>query len=271
MSLSPDLPSSAIETVIAFLLPLILPTLNNQTPAATALALHMLGDYNPQSTRELRLAAEAIGYSLKGLTVLAESAEPGITAEKRDADIKWACSLTRSGHQSERRLAEAQRAAQATLPGQPGQTTATNPAQVTPTNPAQATSTNPADAASNPAQATATKAAQAISTKPAALATLPPQPAAHAPASPEPPAQPLPDETAPGDVPTAEAALAKATKLLNLMQAHHKGAPPPHSSAAQQIQAQQRVVETARLKLEQARRRQQATEAPQPEPAQAAA
>jgi outer membrane protein TolC len=65
------------------------------------------------------------------------------------------------------------------------------------------------------------------------------------------------------DIATAEAKLASATKLLNLMKAHHKGAPPPHSSAAQQIQAQQRVVETARLKLEQARRLQPASVHPE--------
>ena len=213
MSLSPNLPASAIETVLAFLLPLILPTINNDTAAATALAIHMLRDYDPRTARELRLAAEAIGYSLKGLTVLAESAEPGIKAEKREADIKWACSLTRSGHQSERRLSQAQRAARATLPDQSA------PVAV---NESQATTGEPA-----------------------------------APAS-EPPAQHQPNDTQPQDVPTAEAALAKATKLLNLMKAHHKGAPPPHSQAAQQIQAQQRIVDTARLKLEQARRQQSA-------------
>ena len=52
-----------------------------------------------------------------------------------------------------------------------------------------------------------------------------------------------------------QAAYSSAVKLLELMKAHHKGAPPPHSQAAQQIQAQQRIVGTARLKLEQARQR----------------
>lgn len=49
------------------------------------------------------------------------------------------------------------------------------------------------------------------------------------------------------------------------MMAHHKGAPSPHSKAAQDIQHQQRVADTVRLQLAQARQRLAApfgTEAP---------
>ncbi|MFO1024137.1 MAG: hypothetical protein U1E70_03045 [Acetobacteraceae bacterium] len=71
-----------------------------------------------------------------------------------------------------------------------------------------------------------------------------------------PPAAPVPPASEPDDVTKAERALASAEKLLGLMKAHHKGGPPPHSQAAQQIQAQERVVGAARLKLAQARRQQ---------------
>ena len=77
-----------------------------------------------------------------------------------------------------------------------------------------------------------------------------PQPHPQAARQPEPAPQPEPAETASPE----ENAYNAALKLLNQMKSHHKGAPPPHSSAAQQIQAQQRVVDTARMKLEQARR-----------------
>jgi hypothetical protein len=200
-----NLPTAALDLALSFLLPLILPTLNNDTTAARALALHMLGEYDPKSVRELRLAAEAIGFSLKSLTVLAESADPNIKPDKLDVTLKWASSLSRSSHQAQRRLTEFQRAARTTP----------EPAHAEPTQPEQ------------PAPATS-----------------------------------APEPEAP-DIATAEAKLASATKLLNLMKAHHKGAPPPHSSAAQQIQAQQRVVETARLKLEQARRLQAASVHPE--------
>ncbi|MBS0641652.1 MAG: hypothetical protein JSS43_17455, partial [Proteobacteria bacterium] len=52
-----------------------------------------------------------------------------------------------------------------------------------------------------------------------------------------------------------EAAHAAARVRLEQMKASYKGAPPPHSKAAQDIQRQQRVVDAARLKLAQARQR----------------
>ena len=58
------------------------------------------------------------------------------------------------------------------------------------------------------------------------------------------------------DIAAAELDLVKAEALLALMEARVKGGVPPHSQAAQQIRNQKRVVETARLKLEQARKRQ---------------
>jgi hypothetical protein len=211
-----NLPAAALDVAISFLLPLILPALGQDATAARTLALHMLGEYDPQSVRELRLAAEAIGFSLKSLTVLGESAEPDMKPEQRDGALKWACSLNRSSHQAHRRLLELQRAGR---------------------------------------------------TAPVPEPALP-EPIAEEVASPATAPQPEADNAASG-IAAAEATLASATKLLNLMKAHYKGAPPPHSSAAQQIQAQQRVVETARLKLQQARRAQAAT--PQLVPEQAAA
>ena len=203
--MSPNIPATALEMAFALILPLILPTLKNDTEAARALALHMLGEYHPQTVRELRLATEAISFSIKSLIVLAESAEPDIKPEKLDASLKWATSLGRASHQAQRRLTEFQRAARTTPAPEP------------------------------------------------AIEPVPPAP------EPEHETQ----EAATRDVAVAEANLASATKRLNLMKAHHKGAPPPHSTAAQQIQAQQRVVETARLKLQQARRIQIAS--PEPE------
>ncbi len=225
MSLSATLPTAALDVALSFLLPLILPALGNDAAAARALVLHMVAEYDPQSVRELRLAAEAIGFSLKSLTVLAESAEPDIAAGRLDVTLKWASSLSRSSHQAQRRLTEVQRAAR-TAP-------APEPPYLEP-----------------------------------ATETAPTETVAAEPAPPAPAPQPEPDTAIP-DVAKAEDALASATKLLTLMKAHHKGAPPPHIGAAQQIQAQQRVAETARLKLEQARRLQAATPQREPEPAAA--
>jgi hypothetical protein len=220
MSLLTDLPAAALDFVIAFLLPLILPRNGGDTLAARTLALQMLEDHHPQTVRELRLAGEAVGFSLKSLTMLAESAEPNIAAEKLESSMKWACGLSRSGHLAQRRLDELQRLRK----------TGCRPEEIP----------------------NATQLQTAI------LEAAP----EGAPATVEP--------TGPPNVAQAEAALRSAEKLLALMKMHHKGAPPPHSQAAQQIQAQHRLVDTARMKLQQARRREAETASP-PEPASIAA
>jgi len=128
--------------------------------------------------------------------------------------MKWACTLSRSGHLAQRRLDELQRPRK----------TARQPEAIP------------------EATAPRTELPEIVSPR----------------------ADPAPSEP----VAQAEAALRSAEKLLVLMRAHHKGAPPPHSPAAQQIQAQQRAVETARLKLQQAR---QAAGPAQAEPLRTAA
>jgi len=200
MSRLTDLPEAALQFVISVLLPLILPRNGGDPTAARSLALDLLEDHQPRSVRELRLAGEAVAFSLKSLTALAESAEPNLAAEKQEAAMKWACALSRSGNLAQRRLDQLQ-----------GPRKPTRQPDVTPD-----TTTPP----SEPAQIAAP-----------------------------------PDQSTPAEpVAQAEAALRSAEKLLALMKAHHKGAPPPHSPAAQQIQAQQRIVDTARMKLQQARK-----------------
>ena len=57
-------------------------------------------------------------------------------------------------------------------------------------------------------------------------------------------------------VAAAATAFTAAAPALHAMKSRFKGAPPPHSQAAQQIRIQERVVATARLKLEQSRAQQ---------------
>ena len=82
MSLPASLPASAVNMVIGMLLPLILPSVGGDAQQARDLALFLLSEYQPQTGRELQLAGEAIGCSLRGLAMLAQSAEPGIRSDK---------------------------------------------------------------------------------------------------------------------------------------------------------------------------------------------
>jgi hypothetical protein len=202
-----------VDLVGGLLLPLILPTLGGDTAQAQALVRHMLSEYQPRSVRELRDAGEAIGFSLRSMGELARSAEPGVAAEQRNSARKWACSLSRSGDQAQRRLDDVRRAPQTVRETEPVPEAASPVAGATP----------------------------AVT----------------------PGTGPLPD------VPQAESAFNAAVKLLTLMKAHHEVAPPRFSKAAQQIAAQQRVVDAAWMKLEQARKR-QAEAATRPETTTAA-
>ena len=106
MSHLDQLPAVAVDFAVALLLPLILPFLTGDPTAADALARRWLGAYHPVTERELQFVGEAVGYNLKGLTLLAASAAPDLTAEATDTLLRRACSLSRLGHQAQRRLDE---------------------------------------------------------------------------------------------------------------------------------------------------------------------
>ena len=228
MTFPSTISTTAIEYVIGCLLPLLMAGLGGDEPAARALAVELLASHNPQTPHELRLAGNAVGLSLQGLAKLADSAAPGITSEKQDVALKWACSLSRAGQATERRLEEIQRVrraeARSELPKPPAV------AEVAPATPI-----------------------------PCPPIPCPPPPAATVFQPPAPGSSAATTDTAPAlpNAAYAEAKLQSAEKLLGLMQAHHKGAPPPHSKAAQDIQQQKRVVEMARMNLAQARKREQ--------------
>jgi hypothetical protein len=228
MSLATQFPA-LLEMFVSFLLPLLLPAAGGDHAAARAAALELLAEYHPRTARELDLAAEAVANSLKSLTMLAQSAEPGLSQAALNDTLKWATSLSREGHRAQRRLDQMQRARRAAAKGELA---------------AQIESASLVE----PAALLETVAIPAVADLPqiAPDATL--TDVTQTEATPVDPAQP---EPAP-----AETALARAEKLLALMKAHHKGAPAPHTKAAQQIRDQQRVVDAARLTLAQARRRQ---------------
>jgi hypothetical protein len=232
MSLTVSLPAGisadAIEFVIAFLLPQILPKLGDDA-AARRLALRLLASYNPANDRELQLAAEAIGFGIHTMTALTEAADPNQAAEKQDEALRRAGRLGRSAMQVRRFLGALQRERHA-----PRSTARLAPPHE-----------EPAGAPLSPPAATAPA-------EPDAPAPQPEVPASTAPAA---AAQPAPADA----VVEATAKLNTAQTLLNRMKAAWKGAPPPHSKAAQEIRQQQRMVDAARMALVQVRRREAQT------------
>ena len=247
MTLSPTLPQAAIDLVVAVLVRLLLPALAGDTDAAKSLAVAMLAEYQPRTIRELGIAGEIISLGLDSLNALAEAAQPGLPAERVVVCRRWACSLSRTGHQAQRRLDALQRARQRGT-----DTDGVAPPQamlpITVSDPA------PREAAAPPAVAAQSIAAQsqAAPTGPAQTApaqTLPAQ-------TTKPPVEPVTSH-AESALSQAECGYVDALTQLNLMKARYKGAPPPHSQAAQQIQSQRRIVDTARMKLDLLRKKSQ--------------
>lgn len=218
-SLFANLPDAAIELAIGLIIPILLPALPDDAETARAIVARMLADYEPRSLRELQLAAEATGFSLKTLVALARSSDPVASADRQAAGMKLATTLSRAGHAAQRKLDLLRRGRQASSAAEPAS------AEARPAEAAQ-----PADVA--PPSAAATPDPEAP-TAPPAVST----------------------QQVSADLAQAELAYHAAAAQLTLMQARYKGAPPPHSQAAQQIKTQQRVVDMARLKLEQVRRR----------------
>ena len=76
--LSPKrLPKDAIDLVVAVLNRLIVRALGGSAELGRTLAMLMLGEYQPETVRELRLAGEAIGLSLDSLAAFSESGRTG--------------------------------------------------------------------------------------------------------------------------------------------------------------------------------------------------
>ena len=249
------LPAAVVTMVVGFILPGLLAATGGDAEAAAAMALGLLADYEPQTARELSLAGESIAFNLKGLCMLASAEAPGIAPEEAETALKWASSLQRSSHLAQRRLAQLQRmrlsaSAQGGVPRRCNVRQAEPVTDAPPTEPT-ASPSGAAGAgvvcalAASPGDTTATPSAAAQPVSPGAEAALAnAEQAADA-------SRILPVVTPP-DVDKVEATFATAEARLNLMKARYKGAPPPHSQAAQQMRAQERVVETARMKVKQA-------------------
>ncbi|HVZ09849.1 hypothetical protein [Rhodopila sp.] len=270
-ALAAALPAPVVEMVVGLLVRMIMPILALDRAAARDAAIRMLADYQPRSGRELRLAGTAIGLSLNGLRALADAAHQqddpaGSLKEVR----RWVSGVVRAGLSAERQFCQARRATpepagdiaaashpSAIAPGrdpEPARPMAAPPADTSPAVP------DTAEAGGQSAHAAAGEGCDAS--------------AAHSAADPEagqasPAATPGADAAEDRDdcpasaLARAEAMAAAAEHLLTTMKARYKGAPSPHSPAAQQIRAQQRIVDTTRMKLAQLRRqaRQNATSA----------
>jgi hypothetical protein len=264
-SLTPHLPEGAVNMVIGTLMPLMRPPLDTNPASAWSLITRMLEEYRPQTLRELGLAGEIIGLQLSNLGVLADIGGSTPAEARRTGGHRQTCGLIRAEIQAQRYYGDLQRQrateqdttgladaprtapdADATRRSSPAAETAPSEASFSATPPSDTPHSNPGP--SDTPSSDGPSVGESGSGTPPCMAAKPgPETEADRPAGPVAASATELDE--------ARATYADAAARLAVMQSRYKGAPPPHSQAAQQIQAQLRVVNAARLRAEQVRQR----------------
>src|SRR4051794_20437733 len=225
-SLHAALAADAIDFVVAFLLPLILPTLSDPD-RARALALRLLAAHNPANERDLQLAGEAVGFSIRTMAAFAQAADPNAAAGTQDQALRRAGSLSRSGLQVQRCLIALQRDQRGQRGQPPGHRTAPpftiTPLRQAPSGPLLADPPSAAlaplgEGASAPLPANPLAARDALPLRDDRVASRLAGPSAEAALS-VPGAQGEAPVWAPRDLAQAEARLRSAETLLAAMQA----------------------------------------------------
>jgi hypothetical protein len=113
-----EVPDIVLETVLTRLAALFLIGACGDTAAARHAALQMLATYRPETTDELRLAANIIGFSFQALEALSQAATPDMPLTRILRLRGSAVSLSRESAKAERRLNQLQRARQEPIQAQ---------------------------------------------------------------------------------------------------------------------------------------------------------
>ncbi|WP_428541265.1 hypothetical protein [Rhodopila sp.] len=109
-NLPTTLPIALLETILTRIAPLFLIGAPNNPDAARDAAAHMLAAYHPETTQELRLAANIVAFSFQSLEALSQAATPDMSLTRVLRLRGSAVTLTRESAKAERRLAELQTA-----------------------------------------------------------------------------------------------------------------------------------------------------------------
>jgi hypothetical protein len=112
MPLPTTLPAAILETLLIRLAALFLTGAGGDTTAARHAASQMLDAYHPQTTDELRLAANIIGFSFQALEALSQAATPDLPLTRILRLRGSAVSLSRESAKAERRLGQLQKSRQ---------------------------------------------------------------------------------------------------------------------------------------------------------------
>jgi hypothetical protein len=128
-ALPATIPQAIWDTLLGRLAPLFLIGAAGDPASAREAAHQMLAAYNPQTSVELRLAAEIIGFGLHALEALGQAADPALSLNRVLRLRGSAVSLSREAHKSQRKLDQLQRAHAIQPPAQAQPSPQPEPAQ----------------------------------------------------------------------------------------------------------------------------------------------
>ena len=127
MSLPATLPQATVDAILNRLAPFYLAAAGDDMAVARDAVRQLLSDYNPETVRELNLAAETITLQMHALDALCYAATPDLSDNKVLRLRGGAVSLSREQHKAQRQLDQIQKARRAGI-----QLTASEPAPVSP-------------------------------------------------------------------------------------------------------------------------------------------
>ena len=110
MPLAKTLPAAILDTILTHLASLFLAGSGGDPNAARNAAFQMLAAYNPETTNELRLAANIISFSFHALDALGQATTPGMSLSRILRLRGSAVSLSRESGKAQRRLDQLQQA-----------------------------------------------------------------------------------------------------------------------------------------------------------------
>ena len=135
-NLPTSLPTALLETILTRIAPLFLIGAAGNLEAARDAAAHMLAAYHPETSDELRCAANIVAFSFQSLEALSQAANSDMSLTRILRLRGSAVTLTRESAKAERRLAELQTARRSAATQAPAtQRTATQPPETQPAEP----------------------------------------------------------------------------------------------------------------------------------------
>ena len=108
MALPTTIPLVCVDSIVALLVPMLRSAAGDDEDAARALALEILEQYEPRTSKELLEAGEAAAFKLVEIRLQMEAMDSDLTDKERQSLLRHARMLGRSSKDAHRWLRQSQ-------------------------------------------------------------------------------------------------------------------------------------------------------------------